>query len=54
MTETPSEGTDPKRSWKRHRFLDYQGFAFPWYVALIWICFFILGLGYLVRFVVLG
>ena len=32
----------------KHRFLSYQGYAFPWYVTLIWITFFVLGLWYLI------
>ncbi len=39
--------------FKRHKFLTYQGYAFPWYVALVWICFFAGGLIYLVRFILL-
>ena len=40
--------------FRRHRFLSYQGYAFPWYVTLIWIGFVVLGTGYLIRFVVLA
>ncbi len=39
--------------FKRHKFLSYQGYAFPWYVTLIWITFFVLGLAYLVKYVLL-
>lgn len=39
--------------YKRHKFLTYQGYAFPWYVTLLWICFFIGGLTYLMRYILL-
>lgn len=39
--------------FKRHKFLSYQGYAFPWYVSLLWITFFVLGLGYLIRHLLL-
>lgn len=39
--------------FKRHKFLTYQGYAFPWYVTLIWITFLICGIGYLIRFILL-
>lgn len=39
--------------FRRHKFLDYQGYAFPWYATLIWISFFVGGLIYFVRFVLL-
>jgi hypothetical protein len=42
-----------QKTFRRHRFLSYQGYSFPWYAALIWIAFFVGGLIYLVRFVVL-
>lgn len=35
--------------FKRHKYLTYQGYAFPWYVVLMWMCFFIGGLIYLVQ-----
>ena len=35
--------------FKRHKFLNYQGYAFPWYATLLWIGFFIVGIAYLVR-----
>ncbi|MDX1682372.1 MAG: hypothetical protein R3336_04550 [Phycisphaeraceae bacterium] len=37
--------------FKRHRYLSYQGYAFPWYVTLIWISFFTGGIIYLVRWI---
>jgi hypothetical protein len=50
--------TDSQRGerggFQRHRFLSYQGYAFPWYVTLIWIGFFIGGVLYLVRNLLLG
>lgn len=39
--------------YKRHKFLTYQGYAFPWYVTLMWIGFFIGGLIYLMRYILL-
>lgn len=39
--------------FKRHKFLSYQGYAFPWYVALIWITFMVLGLAYLIKHLLL-
>ena len=39
--------------FKRHKFLSYQGYKFPWYITLIWITFFVFGVGYLVLNVVL-
>lgn len=38
--------------YQRHRFLTYQGYRFPWYVALMWITFLVCGVGYLIRFIV--
>jgi len=35
--------------FRRHKFLSYQGYAFPWYAALVWIVFVIAGVAYLVR-----
>lgn len=40
--------------YKRHRSLSYQGYSFPWYVTLIWISFFVGGMAYLVRFLLLS
>ena len=45
-----SEGK-PERTFRRHKYLDYKGYAFPWYATVIWISFFIGGLIYFVRFV---
>jgi len=41
----------PKKvaAFQRHKFLNYQGYAFPWYATLIWITFFVLGVGYLIK-----
>ena len=39
--------------FKRHKFLTYEGYSFPWYVVLIWISFFIGGLIYLIRYILL-
>ncbi len=43
--------TEPR--FRRHRYLSYQGYSFPWYVTLIWISFFVLGVGYLIRYILL-
>lgn len=42
-----------QKVFRRHKFHCYQGYSFPWYATLIWICFFIGAIIYLVRFVVL-
>ena len=42
-----------EKPFRRHRYLSYQGYAFPWYATLIWISFFIGGLLYLVKNVLL-
>lgn len=39
--------------FRRHKYLNYQGYAFPWYATLIWISFFIGGLAYFVYHVLL-
>lgn len=39
--------------FRRHKFHSYQGYAFPWYVTVIWICFFIGGIYYLVKNILL-
>lgn len=40
--------------YKRHKALGYQGYSFPCFVTLIWITFFVCGIGYLVRFLLLS
>lgn len=35
--------------FKRHKYLSYKGYAFPWYVTVIWITFFALSVWYLIR-----
>ncbi len=42
------------RTFRRHKYLSYQGYEFPWYAILIWIGFFIGAIAYLVRYVLLG
>jgi hypothetical protein len=42
------------KGWKRHRYLSYQGYSFPWYITLIWITFFVAGIWYLVRHLLLS
>lgn len=45
--------SDDPKTFKRHKYLSYQGYAFPWYATLIWITFFIGGVLYLVRYLLL-
>ncbi len=47
----PLEGKE--KTFRRHKYLSYQGYAFPWYATLIWISFFIAGMIYFVRHVLL-
>ena len=54
MTQTVKRPATPETPWRRHRFLTYQGYAFPWYATLIWISFFVGGLIYFVSNVLLG
>jgi hypothetical protein len=42
-----------KKPFRRHKFLGYKGYAFPWYATLIWIAFFIAAIIYFVRYVLL-
>ena len=42
-----------KQEFRRHKYLSYQGYAFPWYATLIWISFFVCGMMYFVRWVLL-
>ena len=39
------------KPFRRHKFLDYKGYSFPWYATLIWITFFVCAIIYLVRWV---
>jgi hypothetical protein len=50
---TDKAETREGREFRRHKFLNYQGYAFPWYATLIWIGFFIGGMIYFVRYVLL-
>jgi hypothetical protein len=43
----------PSQEFRRHKYLSYQGYAFPWYATLLWISFFVGGLIYLVRHILL-
>lgn len=46
---TPEASEEGERSgFRRHKYLDYQGYAFPWYATLIWISFFVGGVIYFV------
>jgi hypothetical protein len=45
---------DESKPFRRHKYLDYQGYAFPWYATLIWISFFAGGLIYLVWHILLA
>ena len=49
----PTPRDDQTGAFRRHRFLSYQGYAFPWYVTLLWISFFVGGIIYLVRNILL-
>jgi len=46
-----AEGPAKGGGFRRHRYLSYQGYAFPWYATLLWIAFFIGGIAYLVRWI---
>lgn len=52
-TDTATPEAASKRGFRRHRYLSYQGYAFPWYATLIWLGFFIGAVIYLVRFLLL-
>ncbi len=47
------ETQDEERPFKRHKYLSYQGYAFPWYATVLWISFFAGGVFYLVRNILL-
>lgn len=38
------------KEFKRHKYLSYQGYAFPWYVTVFWITFFTASVAYLIRY----
>jgi len=38
------------KTFKRHKYLSYQGYSFPWYVTVIWITFFAGSVVYLIRY----
>ncbi len=50
---TMKENEPQNTEFRRHKYLSYQGYAFPWYATLIWISFFVGGLIYFVRNVLL-
>lgn len=52
MAETESK-SGGESGFRRHKFLDYQGYEFPWYATVIWISFVIGGLIYFVKHVLL-
>jgi len=52
--KTQSAGESQEQPFRRHKFLSYQGYAFPWYVTLFWITFFVGGLIYFVYNVLLS
>ena len=35
--------------FQRHRYLSYQGYALPWFVAVMWIVFLTAGVWYMVK-----
>lgn len=39
--------------FQRHKFLSYHGYSFPWYIVLMWACFFVFGMTYLVKYILL-
>ena len=45
---------DTKSEFRRHKYLSYEGYAFPWYATVMWITFFVCGLIYFVRNVLLN
>ncbi len=55
MTESAGSANEakPAGGFRRHKYLSYQGYAFPWYATVIWIAFFVGGLIYFVRYVLL-
>ena len=53
QTSTAAE-TQETSLFRRHKYLTYQGYAFPWYATLIWIAFFVGGLIYLVKHILLN
>lgn len=38
------------KQFRRHPSHTYEGYRFPWYVALMWICFFTFMVGYIVKY----
>ena len=50
---TDRDRPERRRTFRLHKHLSYQGYAFPWYATLIWLAFFIGGLAYLVRNILL-
>ncbi len=36
---------------RRHKFISYQGYSFPWYVVVMWIVFVFCAVVYLLRYV---
>ncbi len=42
-----------QQPFRRHKYLSYKGYAFPWYATVIWITFFVAGTAYFVRNVLL-
>ncbi len=45
---------EEKQEFRRHKYLSYQGYAFPWYATVMWITFFVCGMIYFVRYVLLN
>ena len=46
--------SDATTGFRRHKYLSYQGYAFPWYATVMWITFFVCGMIYFVRYVLLN
>lgn len=55
-----TRGTDPVAEqegtqgpvFRRHRHLEYRGYAFPWYVKLFWLGWAVFAVVYFVRWVI--
>ncbi len=41
------------KTFRRHPSHTYQGYRFPWYIALLWISFFTFMVWYLIHFLLL-
>ena len=53
MAEDIEKSGSRQTGFRRHKYLSYQGYAFPWYATVMWITFFVCGMIYFVRYVLL-